>query len=84
VLQPPDLPRRLTPGQAAQLSELIEYMHVRIRRLIESVRIDERSKPERVSLEMRQWQNLVDLQARLSAYLHEIGNPGEGQEPLEP
>jgi hypothetical protein len=75
VLQPPELPRKLTPGQAAQLSELIEYLHLRIRRLLETVRIDERSKPERVTLDLRQWQNLIDLQARLSVYLHDIGNP---------
>ena len=75
VLQPPELPRKLTPGQAAQLSELIEYLHLRIRRLIESVHLDERSKPERVTLELRQWQDLIDLQARLSSYLHNIGNP---------
>lgn len=77
VLQPPELPRRLSPGQAAQLSELIEYLHIRIRRLIDTVRIDERASPERVSLGLRQWQNLLDVQARLSAYLHEIGNPGD-------
>jgi pSer/pThr/pTyr-binding forkhead associated (FHA) protein len=75
VLQPPEVPRKLTPGQAAQLAELIEYLHLRIRRLLESVKIDERSSPEKVTLDMRQWQNLIDIQARLSAYLHDIGNP---------
>lgn len=77
MLQPPELPRRLTPGQAAQLSELIEYLHVRIRKLLESVDINEKESPERISLDLRQWQNLVDLQSRLSSYLHEIGNPPE-------
>ncbi|MCA9169604.1 MAG: FHA domain-containing protein, partial [Planctomycetales bacterium] len=76
VLQPPQVPRRLSPGQAAQLSELIEYLHVRIRRLIESVRVDERAQPERLTVALREWQNLLDLQARLATYLHEIGNPG--------
>lgn len=77
ALQPPQVPRRLSPGQAAQLSELIEYLHVRIRRLLESVHIDEKTQPERITLKLREWQNLLDLQARLSSYLHEIGNPGE-------
>ncbi len=80
VLQPPELPRRLTPGQAAQLSELIEYLHLRIRRLLETVQIDERGKPERVTLDMRQWQNMLDLQARLSSYLFQIGNPRDAAE----
>ncbi len=84
VLQPPEVPRRLTPGQAAQLSELIEYLHVRIRRLLETVLIDERVSPERVTLDMRQWQNLVDLQARLSTYLHDIGNPPDAGNPPDP
>ena len=75
VLQPPDLPGRLSPGQAAQLSELIEYLHIRIRRLLNSVEVDDAQ--ERVSLDMRQWQNLVDLQSRLSTYLRSIGNPSD-------
>jgi pSer/pThr/pTyr-binding forkhead associated (FHA) protein len=77
VLQPPELPRKLTPGQAAQLSELIEYLHLRIRRLLEGARIDERSAPESVTLDLRHWQDLIDLQARLSGYLHDIGNPSD-------
>ena len=36
-LEPPELPDRLTPGQAAQLAELIEYIHIRIRNLLNSV-----------------------------------------------
>ena len=80
VLQPPELPRRLTPGQAAQLSELIEYLHVRIRRLLETVEINEQADPKIVSLDLRQWLNLVDLQGRLSAYLYNIGNPDDETE----
>ena len=40
ILEPPDLPDRLDPGQAAQLSELIEYLHIRLRRLLGSVKMD--------------------------------------------
>ena len=78
ILQPPDLPGRLSPGQAAQLSELIEYLHIRIRRLLYSVKVDDEN--ERVTLDMRQWQNLVDLQARLSTYLRAVGEPSEDDE----
>src|SRR5262249_33968011 len=38
---PPELPQRLTPGQAAQLSEVLEYLHLRIRTLLASVRAGE-------------------------------------------
>jgi pSer/pThr/pTyr-binding forkhead associated (FHA) protein len=75
VLQPPEPPHRLSPGQAAQLAELIEYIHIRIRRLLETVRMQDRSDPARVTLDLRQWQTLLDIQAQLSNYLLTIGNP---------
>ncbi len=73
TLVAPELPERLSPGQAALLCELLEYLHVRIRDLLATVS----SKPdaEQVTLELRQWQNLLDLQARLAAYLRAIGQP---------
>src|SRR5580765_3560491 len=60
ALEPPDLPQRLSPAQAAQLSELIEYLHIRIRELLASVKI--KSPGDRVSLDLEQWQNLLDIQ----------------------
>ena len=71
-LQPPDLPERLSPGQAAQLSEVSEYLTITMRHLIECVREE---KGDRVSLDACQWQNLVDLQCRLAEYLRRIGDP---------
>ena len=64
---------RLTPGQAAQLAELLEFLHLRLRNFIASARTD--SKANMVALEMRQWQAIVDLQARLAEYLREVGEP---------
>lgn len=72
-LEPPELPERLSPGQAAQLAELIEYMHIRLRHLLGSVK--EEKKGDRVTLDVRQWQSLVDLQTRLAEYLRSIGDP---------
>jgi hypothetical protein len=73
TLVPPDLPDRLSPGQAAQLCELLEYLHIRVRDLLCTVKV----KPDgdRVHLELRQWQNLIDLQARLANYLRSVGQP---------
>jgi pSer/pThr/pTyr-binding forkhead associated (FHA) protein len=70
---PPELPEGLSPGQAAQLAELLGYIHGRLRELIASVR----SKPDgdRVSLEARQWQELLDTQFRLAAYLRSTAQP---------
>jgi pSer/pThr/pTyr-binding forkhead associated (FHA) protein len=73
ALEPPELPERLTPGQAAQLAELLEFLHLRLRNFINSARPD--SKTSDVVLDIRQWQSLIDLQARLSEYLREVGEP---------
>jgi pSer/pThr/pTyr-binding forkhead associated (FHA) protein len=75
TLIPPDLPVSLSPGQAAQLAELLQYIHIRLRGLIQSVKLN--SKIDRVTLEQRQWQNVIDLQDRLAEYLRLIGEPGE-------
>ena len=75
TLIPPELPTSLSPGQAAQLAELLQYIHIRMRPLIQSVKAN--SKNERVTLEQRQWQNLIDVQDRLAEYLRQIGEPGE-------
>jgi pSer/pThr/pTyr-binding forkhead associated (FHA) protein len=75
TLVPPELPKSLSPGQAAQLAELIQYVHLRVRGLIQSV--EPAGKAERVTLEQRQWQNLLDIQQRLAGYLRAIGEPGE-------
>ena len=32
-------------------------------------------KSNKISLELRQWQALIDLQARLAEYLREVGEP---------
>jgi len=73
ALAAPELPDRLSPGQAAQLSELLEYLHLRVRDLLDSVGMDESG--ERVTLDQRQWQNLLDLQSRLAILLRQIAEP---------
>lgn len=75
ALEPPDLPDRMTPGQAAQLAEMLEFLHVRLRNLIHSASVE--NKTSKITLDLRQWQGLIDLQARLSEYLRLIGNPQE-------
>ncbi len=75
TLEPPDLPERLTPGQAAQLAELLEYLHIRIRHLLTSVDTDRKAK--HVQLDAGQWQGLLDVQARLAEYLKQVGEPGD-------
>jgi pSer/pThr/pTyr-binding forkhead associated (FHA) protein len=73
TLVPPDLPTGLDPGQAAQLSEMLQYFHLRMRGLVQSAKV--RRKGDQVTLEQRQWQNLLDLHDRVAGYLRSIGEP---------
>jgi hypothetical protein len=61
--------------QAAQLSELLEYLHLRIRDLLASVRVQPQTG--RITVDERQWQSLLDIQARLAEYRHDIGEPDD-------
>lgn len=70
---PPDLPAGLTPGQAAQLSEIFEYLHMQSRTLVQSITLPEGTN--HVTLDLAQWQELLDLQAQLAEYLRMIGEP---------
>ena len=72
-LDPPDLPTRMSPGQAAQLSEVLEFIHLQLRELVADVQADR--KGEKIEIEFNRWQHLLDLQARISEYLRQIGNP---------
>jgi hypothetical protein len=54
---------------------VLEYLHIRIRDLLATVKVDDKS--ETAALEQRQWQNLLDLQGRLAGYLRAISEPGE-------
>ena len=73
--EPPDLPKRLTPGQAAELAELLDYVHRRLRDLTTSGRVDEKSK--KVQIDERKWQAALDMQSRLALYIRKVSLPRE-------
>jgi hypothetical protein len=70
---PPDIPSGMSPGQAAQLSEIFEYLHLQSRSLVQSVSMPENTT--QVRLDLLQWQQLIDLQAQLAEYLRKMGEP---------
>jgi hypothetical protein len=74
ALKPPDLPERLSPGQSAQLAELLEYIHIRLRNLISTAQPAAEDK-EKIALNLRRWQNLIDVQSRIAEYLRQVGDP---------
>ena len=68
---PPPLPGRLSPAQAAELSEILEYVQGVLRAASESAVI--RPGQEKVELDFADWQGVLDLQARLAEMLRSIG-----------
>jgi pSer/pThr/pTyr-binding forkhead associated (FHA) protein len=71
--EPPELPEHLTPAQAAQLCELIGYIHLRIRELVEPVVI--KSPHDAIAIDFEQWQTMLDINSRLGEYLRAISDP---------
>lgn len=70
---PPELPERLSLGQAAKLSELVEFLHLQIREIVSEAEFDRNNN--RVQLTASQWQRILNTQAWLSEYLRKIGQP---------
>lgn len=68
---PPSVPSRLSPGQLAQFIEVIEFLHLNLRRLISDLESREPGKP--IEMNPAQWQLLLDLQSRMAEYLRHTG-----------
>ena len=72
LLLPPDPPSDLSAGQAAQVAEILSYLHVRLRKIIDSV---DQKAGQPLALNSVQWQSLLDLQAKIAEYLRRVGMP---------
>ncbi len=72
-IAPPKLPERLSPGQAAQLSEVIEHLHLNLRHVINDAQITQRGQG--VQLPQKKWQQILELQSRLAQYIDLVGKP---------
>src|SRR3954454_3250383 len=69
----PDLPTGLTPGQAAQFSEIFEYLHMQSRAFLQTANWPDGAS--HIKIDLLQWQQLLDLQAQIAEYLRRIGEP---------
>jgi pSer/pThr/pTyr-binding forkhead associated (FHA) protein len=79
LLSPPSPPRDLPPQQAAQMEAFLQYLHLRLRHLIATVRSTPMSPNDvptnaRITLSAPQWQNIIDLHARITNLM---GNPAQ-------
>jgi pSer/pThr/pTyr-binding forkhead associated (FHA) protein len=69
----PSVPDGLSPGQKAQLCEILDYLQSRLHRLIESARTDDNT--QEIILKLSAWQRMLDTQARLAAMTRQIADP---------
>lgn len=70
---PPRLPDRLSPGQAAQLTEVLEFLHGHVRRVTGDAKVDHHNK--QVVLAPEKWQQLLDAHSHLAEYMRRISDP---------
>lgn len=68
--EPPRLPKQLTPGQVLQLTELLEFFHLRLRQMVANAEIGEQG--QKATFNFENWQLLLDLQSHLAEYLQTI------------
>lgn len=69
----PILPGRLSPAQAAQLSEVVDYLHRALADAIDLVHIPPRSREARLPL--ANWQRVQMVLAALADYSRQVGEP---------
>jgi hypothetical protein len=74
LLSPPTLPKNLSPEQSAQMEAFLQYLHLRLRHLIATVRSTPASPNEsashtKITVSAPQWQNIIDLHARIAAFM---------------
>ena len=73
IQEVPSVPDGLSPGQKAQLCEILDYLQSRLKKLIETARADDNS--QEVVLKMSAWQRMLDTQSRLATMARQIADP---------
>ena len=73
LVEPPDIPDQLSPSQAAQFCEILEYLHGRLQKLIDNAQLDERTRD--VAIDFAAWQRMLDLQARIGTLIRKAADP---------
>lgn len=71
--QLPDLPTRLSPSQAAQFAELLEYFHARFGEVISNANINERRST--IDIDLGTWQLMLQMYSRLAELIRGIADP---------
>ncbi|MEZ6086767.1 MAG: FHA domain-containing protein [Pirellulaceae bacterium] len=73
LVEPPEIPEKMSPSQAAQMCEILEFLHQRIQKLVEHAHIDEQA--QEVAIDYVAWQRMLDLQIRLATMIRRAADP---------
>ncbi|GAA5508280.1 FHA domain-containing protein [Novipirellula caenicola] len=73
ILEVPSIPDGLSPGQKAQLCEILDYLQSRLHKLIDAAKTNESN--DEVVLSFAAWQRLLDAQAKLATMGRKIADP---------
>ena len=74
---PPDLPSRLRPVQAAQVSDVLSYFHAQIGRVIEQASEASHEDERWIEVPQPTWQRLLQLEMTLAKYLLKLSEPAD-------
>jgi len=69
----PSIPDRLSPSQAAQLAELLEYIHYGIGEVVEGIQSNDQKGT--VVLSQSNWQSFLQVYSNLSEMIRSIADP---------
>lgn len=69
----PSIPDRLSPSQAAQLAELLEYLHSGMGEVVDAVQVTD--KKGTVSVDISKWQALLLVYGNLAELIRGISDP---------
>lgn len=72
---PPILPEGLRMGQAAQLSDLLVYLHRELSDVVATAKEESQSPNRAMLLERAAWQRLLLLQMQMGGYIRQITEP---------
>ncbi len=73
ALEPMELPDRLSPVQAAQLTELLETLQVRMRAIFQAATVEKDG--DLVHITAEPWFRMVELQAQIAELIRKLAEP---------
>ncbi len=74
------IPHGMSPGQAAELRELLDYLHTGMRGVVDGAVVDEKENSANINL--RAWQKFLSTQSELAEIIRGIEDPQGSDAPL--